>query len=148
MTGMLNIIYGDCDNAIYNPNVYFNNSYIDEWMSDDLNKKMIKDIDNSEVIDTYLINSPVLGGISPERLSGGVKTLICIHMEPEKIFNVSTCGDNCSKWLLELSKDRDLTVNLRHLMDFGDNSFEIYIKNTDSIVHNMDELVSVAGELL
>lgn len=30
-------------------------------------------------------------------------------------------------------------------MDFGDNEFEIYVMNTDSIVHNMDELVRVAG---
>lgn len=145
---MLSIIYGDYEKAIYNPNLYFDNTYTDEWMADDLNKMMVKDVDNSEVIDTYIIKSPVLGGIPPERLSGGVKTLICIHMVPEKVFNASTCGDNCAKWLLEMAKTKEITVNLRHLMDFGDNPFEIRIVNTDTVVNNMGELVPVAGRLI
>ena len=145
---MLNIYYGDYDDAIYNPNVFFNNSYTDEWMSDDLNKSMIKDVDNSDVIDTYLVKSPVLGGISPERLSGGVKTLICIHMVPDRVFNASTCGDNCAKWLLKMSEKSDVTVNLRHLMDFGKGMFNIKVMNSNTVVHNMDELIPVAGRLV
>ena len=145
---MLNIYFGDYEGAVYNPNVFFDNTYTDEWMSDNLNKEMIKDVDKSEVIDTYLINSPVLGGISPERLSGGVKTLICIHMVPERVFNASTCGDNCAKWLLEMSKTKDVTINLRHLMNFGDGSFEINVLNNKCVAHDMDELVSLAGMLI
>ena len=64
---------------------------------------------------------------------------------PEMVFNASNCGDNCAAWLLKLGKEKDVTINLRHIMDFGDNEFEIYVMNTDSIVHNMDELVRVAG---
>ena len=72
---MLNIIYGDVKNSIYNTNVYFKNSYEPEWLDVELAKKMIKDIDDSEVLSGECINSPVLGQIPPERLSGGVKTL-------------------------------------------------------------------------
>ena len=36
--------------------------------------------------------------------------------EPDKIFNASTCGDNCAKWILEIGKQKDLTINLRHMM--------------------------------
>ena len=32
-----------------------------------------------------------------------------------------------------------------HIMDFGDEEFEIYIMNTEEIVRNMDELVRIAG---
>ena len=37
---------------------------------------MIKDVDKSNVIGPRVIDSPVLGGISPRELSGGVKTLL------------------------------------------------------------------------
>jgi len=60
-------------------------------------------------------------------------------------FNASACGDNCAKWILRLAEDEDLTVNLRHLMNFGDGAFDIHILNTDQVVHNMKELVMIAG---
>ena len=65
---MLNIIYGDVKNSIYNTNVYFKNSYEPEWLDAELAKKMIKDIDDSEVLSGECINSPVLGQIPPERI--------------------------------------------------------------------------------
>ena len=43
---MLNIIYGDVKNSIYNTNVYFKNSYEPEWLETELAKKMIRDIEN------------------------------------------------------------------------------------------------------
>ena len=82
--------------------------------------------------------------IPPLGLSGGVKTLILVLFEPEKVFNVSTCGDNCSKWLLRIAADQDRTVNLRHIMDFGDDPFEIRVLNTGDIAHSMAELVDIA----
>ena len=49
-------------------------------------------------------STTTLGGITPRELSGGVKTLILIHRVPDKIFNASTCGDNCAKWILKREK--------------------------------------------
>lgn len=106
---------------------------------------MILDVDRSTVINAHIIESPVLGGITPRELSGGVKTLILIHKLPDRIFNASACGDNCAKWLLKMGDDRDITINLRHIMDFGEGTFNIHIQNTDSTVHNMKELVPIAG---
>lgn len=71
---MLNIYFGDMSEAIYNTSVYFKNVYEDEWITDDFSKAMIKDIDKSSVIGPRIIDSPVLGGITPRELSGGVKT--------------------------------------------------------------------------
>ena len=114
---MLTIIYGgNTSNSIYNTSVYFKNTYEPEWLETDLAKKMIMDVDHSEVMSGECINSPVLGQIPPERLSGGVKTLLLMLNEPDKIFNASTCGDNCAKWILEIGKQQDLTINLRHMM--------------------------------
>ena len=109
---------------------------------------MIQDVDKSTVIDSGVIDSPVLGKIPPIGLSGGVKTLILVKFEPEKVFNVSTCGDNCAKWLLKIAEQEERIVNLRHLMDFGKKPFTIKVLNTNQIVHSMEELILAAGEFV
>lgn len=142
---MLNIYFGNMPEAIFNTSVYFKNAYEDAWIMDPLAKEMIKDIDKSVVLDSAVIDSPVLGKIAPTALSGGVKTLILMQNERTKIFNASTCGDNCAKWILKLAEIDDLTINLRHLMDFGNGTFDICILNTKQMVHTMKELVPIAG---
>lgn len=46
---MLKIIYGNCENAIYNTAVFFKNTYVDEWITDPMSVEMIRDVDQSEV---------------------------------------------------------------------------------------------------
>ena len=145
---MLSVYYGDMPEAIYNPALFFKNSYTDDWITDELSKEMIRDVDKSEVIGPRIIDSPVLGGITPRELSGGVKTLICIYKRPDRVFNASACGDNCAKWLLEIGKRQNVTINLRHLMDFGEKEFSIKVLNTDQTVHNMDELLPIAAMIV
>ena len=96
---------------------------------------MIKDVDQSTVLDSGVIDSPVLGKITLLSLSGGIKTLILIKFNKEKVFNASTCGDNCAKWLLKIAESEERNINLLHLMDFGQEPFVINILNTDQIVH-------------
>ena len=143
---MLNIYYGDMKEAVYNTASYFKYDYEDAWITDPLVVEMIRDVDKSEVLSNGIIDSPVLGKIPPTGLSGGVKTLILVLHEKDKVFNASTCGDNCAKWLLKIAENEDRTINLRHLMDFGTETFSIRIMNTGQVVHNMRELVSAAGE--
>ena len=121
---MLNIYLGDMPEAIYHPPTYFDNTYEDEWITNSLSVKMIKDVDKSDVIGTHLIESPILGPISPKELSGGVKTLMLMAFdENERVFNASACGDNCSKWILQIGEAKELTINLRHIMNFGKDAF-------------------------
>ena len=144
---MLSIYLGELDDAIYHPPTYFDNRYEDEWITAPLSVDMIRNIDQSEVISSHLIDSPVLGPISVKKLSGGVKTLILMAFdESGRIFNASACGDNCAKWIIKISESKDLTINLRHIMDFGNQDFEAKILNTGDIVHNMLEFVDIAGE--
>lgn len=138
---MLKVWFGDVEHVIYNTSVYFNNVYDPEWLEDPFVKAMIQDVDQSEVQGPYAILSPVLGSIPPERLSGGVKTLILIDKMPDKLFNASNCGDNCAPWLLRMGKEKDVTINLRHLMEFGKEPFDILVMNTDTHVHDMNELL-------
>lgn len=144
---MLSIYLGKMDDAVYHPPTYFDNQYEDEWITDSLSVEMIKDVDKSEVISARLIESPVLGPISTKELSGGVKTLILMAFDnTNKVFNASACGNNCAKWVLEIGMRKDLTINLRHIMDFGSGEFEAKILNTGEVVHNMSEFVRIAGE--
>ena len=134
--------------SIYNTNVYFNNTYKDRWITTPFSKEVIKAVDQSEVIDEKTILSPVFGNISPKKLSGGVKTILLIAYDKTKIFNASTCGDNCAAWILQMAEKRKIVINLRHLMDFGKGEFKIKVLNTCKIVKNMGELVLEAGEFV
>lgn len=145
---MLNIFYGDMKEAVYNTAAYFKYDYEDSWILDPFVKEMIQDVDQSTVLDSGVIDSPVLGKIPPVGLSGGVKTLILVKFEKDKIFNASTCGDNCAKWLLKIAEEEERTINLHHLMKFGEEQFNIRILNTNQVVHSMDELVPIAGEFV
>lgn len=56
----------------------------------------------------------------------------------EKMFTVHL------EWM-KIVESKDLTINLRHIMEFGDDEFEMKILNTGEIVYNMLEFVNVAG---
>lgn len=138
---MLNIIFNrgtrDIENRnyVFSPDTYFKYNYEEEWFEDELVKKMVLDVDSSSVISAHAIDSPVLGVIAPERLSGGVKALIIMYKEPSLIVNASSCGNNCVKWILEIGKIQDITIRLGYEMEFEE-PFEICIKNSGKVVHS------------
>lgn len=151
---MLNIYFGDMDEAIYNTSVYFKNTYLDSWLEDPFAQQMIKSIDRARVIGPSIIESPVLGMVPPTQLSGGVKTLLLIYNLPDMVFNASTCGDNCAFWILRIAKHhesqnhRDITINLHHLMNFGRRKFSARVLNSGNVVHDMEGLLGEAADAL
>ena len=46
---MLKVYFGDMEEAVYHPPVYFDNQYEDAWIVDPLSVEMIRDVDRSEV---------------------------------------------------------------------------------------------------
>lgn len=146
---MLKIVFGEVENSVYHPPTYFDNQYEDEWITDQLAVEMIKDIDKSDVVGAHLIQSPVLGPISPKEISGGVKTLILMAFDRSgKIFNASACGDNCVNWIVELGRKKDLTINLHHVMDFYSiPEFEAVMLNTGVVVHSYEEYLEEAFKI-
>ncbi len=71
-----------------------------------------------------------------------------VQKMPGRLFNASNCGDNCAEWLLKIGESTDVTINLRHIMDFGDQPFAIHIVNTDQVVRDMDSLARIAGRFV
>ena len=76
---MVSVFFGLDMDALIDVDVYFNNVFEYEWLDDPFVKEMIRDVDNSIVLSNQCIQSPVLGQIPPERLSGGVKTCIMLY---------------------------------------------------------------------
>jgi len=119
---------------------YFDNVYEDEWIEDPFVKEMIQDVDSSTVISAHIIESPILGPITPKELSGGVKVLILMLKDDSFVYNLTNCGNNCAKWVLKIAEQKDLTVYLQYMIRF-EGKFEIQIMNTGKIVHNRKEYV-------
>lgn len=147
---MLNIYVGSIKGEIYNTSIYFDHTYLDNWLSDDLSKKIIKSVDKAEVVGTRAIDSKYLGIIPITQLSGGTKTLLLLQHGKKQYYNASTCGDNCAKWILKIAKQskEDIYITLHHVMNFGDKPFEIRIVNNNTVVHNYDEYSKIIIELL
>lgn len=127
---------------IFNINQYFNLFYREDWITDDFAVEAIKEIDKSEVIDRNLIISPVLGHIPPEKLSGGVKALLIMRNEKDKIVCENQLGENCMNMLVKLSKIQDVEMTIGHMMLLGeDKEFEVEFMDTGKIVYNQKDYV-------
>lgn len=146
---MINVVFGDYHifdreaGYIYNTDVFFKNTYVasEGWLNNELIKKAVKAVDKSDVVNENTIYSPIFGNMSPSKLSGGVKTLILIYNNPELVFNASTCGDNCAKWIEKFAKEKDFVICLYHTMHFSDKNFRAYIVNADTVVDNYEDYI-------
>lgn len=125
---MLNIHFGreniDMDALIINPMVYFKYNKKPMWFDDPFVKEIIKGVDGAEVIIGEALINKYDNGISTLCLSGGTKTLICIYELPHMLWYGSTMGDNCIPFLIEIGKQKDITIMLEHFMDLPDNAEE------------------------
>ena len=125
---MLRVNFGACKNEVYNTEMFYENQYDKNWVMDEFAKRVIADIDDSAVLEPDVIQNDIFGTFGSKDLSAGVKTLLLIRNLPNRIFNISNCGDNCAKYILELASERDIKVTLHHAMDFGDD-FELKVIN-------------------
>ena len=146
---MLRIHFGALPEEIYNTEIYYENQYEKEWVMDEFAKKVIRDIDASEVVAPDVIRNEIFGTFGSTELSAGVKTLLLIRNVKNKIFIISNCGDNCAPYLLELAKDRDIKVTLHHAMDFRSN-FAVKVTNDKKrkVITDPIELLMLAHHYL
>lgn len=147
---MLKILLDDeeVDVSTYESHVsdHFNDEFKREWFQDSYIKKIIKEIDNTEVIDGFNLYNEFLGSIPPEYLSSGCKGLILIYKENIKL-NGDRFGDNCIPILMELATIKDVNITLRHIPKFPDN-VQLYIVNTSKIITSYKEFVEEYAEVI
>lgn len=135
---MLDVYFGWDEDSIRDIDVFFRNVYESKWFEDEIVKRMIADIDHSEVKSAYVIESPVLGQITPDMISGGVKTLICLYKMEDISIDLITCGDNCEDWLVELSHmNKKIKVSLSgHDLLFYGKDIQAICRNDGSSIKN------------
>lgn len=116
---MLNIHLGEfTDDCVTEVSEYFDAFKQEEWFVDSFVRKVIKEIDHTDVVEGEYLKSPVFGGMSPEHLSSGAKALILMRMDPAIKVYATRCGDNCSLFIKELSEMQDVNIFLHHCMRF------------------------------
>lgn len=126
----------------------FRLNYEDEWFNDPFVKELVMEIDESEVVSADLIISPVLGPISPDRLSSGVKTLIMLYKMPEMEQWASNCGDNCLPALAEIAKMQDIVVKFSHCpQKFPDDIVAEFLDNGEIVRGNRDMIIGIIERL-
>lgn len=144
---MLKIFFGYDENAILNVDMYFNNTYDDEWFDDEFVKRIVKEIDGSEVSDRQLIISPVLGQIPPERLSGGAKTLILLYETEDFYTDLIVCGSNCEDILLDIGEEKDVRCSLSGFdlslesLGKGRHLTPVKCENDGTLLHTHEEFI-------
>ena len=69
---------------------------------------------------------------------------------PERDYAMKSFKEvNCAKWILEIGRNKDVTINLRHMMGVGkDTKFEIKVQNGGELVYSMKELIPIANKYL
>lgn len=140
---MLNIKLQRSEDTLVCIDQYFDPGFDRTWLMDPFAKKFIEETDRCKVLSGgAFINT--LGKIySPAKLSTGLKTLLLLLFEPSLEYDITNCGDNCAKWVLEIAKRHDLTVVLRRVMNFGPD-FLVCVEGRQ--VHNMEEYVTIFEE--
>lgn len=139
---MLKLHFGDLEGVRYSGDGWFDNQLDSSVILKDFSKKVIKGVDDCDVVSENLVISDVLGPIPPSRLSGGTKTLMCL-MYTDWLFSITAMGENCYKYLKEIADQKDVTlccdsiVTLFKFADFG----KIQILNDNSFVETDKELV-------
>lgn len=109
---MIKVFFGMNWEANNCPDDYFKYKWKEVWFEDEMVKQMVKDIDNTEVLSPHCMLSPVFGQIPPERLSGGVKTLIMLLKDDTFNPDLVVLGEDCSKWLAKIGEIKDITVSM------------------------------------
>lgn len=138
---MLYISVGPFDkDCITNPKETFDFRKKPEWFQREDVRRVIHNIDKTDVIDGECLRSPVFGTILPERLSTGCKaTILMIMYDKYKVY-ATKCGDNCAPDILEIAKTKDLTIVLHHIMRFPE-PFEAIVVESGARVKTLEEFV-------
>lgn len=97
-------------------------------------KQIIKEIDKTDAIKDEYLESPVLGAISPDRLSTGCKAVILMDVLEKPYIFGTKCGDNCVNSILRIAKNKDVTLKLNHCMRFPESGFQAKFLDSGKIV--------------
>ncbi len=106
---MLYVTFKEPKKYVFNPDSQFKTLYNPKWFEDDFVKRAVLAIDKTEVVAPYLMMSPIYGPMPPDMLSTGVKNVI-LTKYTDSIKRGGCFGDNCTYWIGEISKQKDIML--------------------------------------
>ena len=138
---MLNIYFGSMEGELRTADGWFDTQLPDEYYTTEFSKKVIKDIDKSDVLSVNAVDSPILGIIPITGISSGSKGVIVLRYT-DKVVNLVSLGDNCVRSLLSILEEKELTVSSLRFVDFYKYGYQgdINILNDNSTVSNSLDL--------
>lgn len=126
----------------------FDDEFEKDWFNNEFVKRIIEEIDDTEVVSDVCLRSKVLGSIPPEYLSSGCKGLILLYMTDIAISG-DRLGDNCVSLLLEIANNAqdDKRISLSHIPPFPD-KFTARIENTNEVINSVKEFVTIYTKVM
>ena len=139
---VLNIYLGEFRrDCIVDVTFYFNRNKERDWFNRPEVKRIIYSVDKTVAVKDEYLESPVFGGMSPERLSCGCKAVILMECVPGANVYATKCGDNCVPEILEVASSKEVYVTLHHPIKFPDSGFEAKIMDSGKIIHTFKEWI-------
>lgn len=149
---LIGVIDGDTpEKYTYNSDAVFDSLLETSWINDPDIIKLIKEIDNNDVIireaydqtkgeqyRNYEIISPVFGHITPQEISSSVKTAIVAIKCPEYLCSTVRMGDNAIEALERISDRHEITIYAETSYWFN---CRVHILNDDSYTNNKQEYI-------
>lgn len=139
---LVNFYIGDREDAMFDPFGYFDFMLDESCLDSDFAKKIVKEIDKSDLINRNLIISPILGQIPPSKLSGGTKALLVLKFTNNPLY-LDSFGENCYKYIAEIGETKDVTIVTTRISRFFwrcEGLECVKVLNTNKIVRTDREL--------
>ena len=125
----------------------FNTRRKKEWSHDNFVKRIISEVDKSDIILDYAVMDRRTGtGYSIADISTGAKSLILVYEFPDELFCVRM-GDNCTDLLEQIAYHyeklgKDITIVTNYMHEFKFNYVDsIYYVNWGITCHSFDDII-------
>lgn len=144
---MLNLIYSKlkapsntivCTDCRY----FFFKQKKTEWFKDPFVQYLMKYVDNTTLVDGFVLKNAKGESIPPEYLSTGTKTAILVYEFPNMIFNATQMRDNAFLFVSALCKKQDRAVlTYRYLPEFLLEGLELHKDGKPFRLEDYDDIV-------
>lgn len=120
----LQVLIGHMENELSGVDGYFDNRYELSWIENPLAIEILKDICDYQSHVGHAITVKSIFDhenyvtISMRGLPSGVKALLIMLNTDEEFVSATRCGENCIKWIEEISKVKDLKITINYPVRF------------------------------
>ena len=112
----------------------------DSWLDVEYVKRIIMELDNSEVLGNGAVKNSELGVIPPSWLSATCKNTIMMAMGEPMVFASGFFADEAAPYIEEISSNQDVYMYMNHMFDFTQTQVATLIDESNLVVTGIDEI--------